>query len=374
MINFKNLKYYNLKNKNYMILKKISKRIYKKFLIILLILLYYAQYSLFIKYLTYEMKSLREINQNNKTDSPNKSLIELEKRELLQFLSRSISKNISKVKYIFLRQQSNFGNLLLIISRVIFYCQLLGCKKIIIENNKNTWFIKNKVIDKQHKLIILVDKLKNIKNIGIIFDKTNNFFYYSKYIFQKSKIGLLKSEILKNLPKVRTNKDELYIYIRSGDVFIKPHPNYVQPPFCYYKKILDDYLFKKIYLIAQNKNNPVINNLLKNFPYIIYKEQQLEVDISKLVHAYNLAGGGSSTFFDSILELNINIQILFLFNLKEKPLNISKKKNLIKFLYSRIKILTMFSTNEYNKIMFPWNNTNHQRSFMNSYNCSNFYL
>ena len=357
-----------------MVLKKISKRNYKKFLIILLTLLYHAQFSLFTKYLTYEMKPLREININNKTDSPNKSLIELEKKELLQFLSRSISKNISKVRYICLGQKSYFGNLLIIISKVIFYCQLLGCKKIIIENNKKTWFIKNKIIDKQHKLIILADKLNKEKNICTIFDKTSNFFYYSKYIFQKSKIGLLKSEILKNLPKVQTNKDELYIYIRSGDIFIKPHPPYVQPPFCYYKKILDNYEFKKIYLIAQNKNNPVINKLLKDFPYIIYNKQQLEVDISKLVHAYNLAGGGISTFFSSILELNINLQILFIFSLKEKPLNISEKKNLIKFLYSRIKILTMFSTNDYNKIMFPWNNTKYQRSFMNSYNCSNFFL
>lgn len=202
---------------------KICKRIYKKFLIIWLILLYHAIYSIFIKYLTYEMKSLKEKNKNNMTDTPNKTLIELEKKELLKFLSRSISKNISKVKYIFLRQQFNFGNLLLTISRVIFYCQLIGCKKIIIENNKNAWFIKNKIIDKKHKLIILADKLKNIKNFGIIFDKTNNFFYYSKFISQKSKIGLLKNEILKNLPKVTTNKDELYIYIRSGDIFINPH-------------------------------------------------------------------------------------------------------------------------------------------------------
>ena len=39
-------------------------------------------------------------------------------------------------------------------------------------------------------------------------------------------------------------------------------------------------------------------------------EQQIQIDISKLVHAYNLAGGGCSTFFASILELNINLQIL----------------------------------------------------------------
>ena len=199
---------------------KNSKRIYKKFLISLLILLYHTQNSFFIKYLTYEMKPLKEKNKNNMTNSPNKTLIELEKKELLKFLSRSISKNISRVKYIFLRQQYSFGNLLITISRVIFYCQLLGCKKIFIENNKKTWFIKNKIIDKQHKLIILAEKLKNVKNIGTIFDNTDNFFYYSKYIFWKSKIGLLKSEILKNLPKVTTNKDELYIYILEVVIFL----------------------------------------------------------------------------------------------------------------------------------------------------------
>lgn len=166
---------------------KNSKRIYKKFLISLLILLYHTQNSFFIKYLTYEMKPLKEKNKNNMTNSPNKTLIELEKR-IIKISFQKYFKNISRVKYIFLRQQYSFGNLLITISRVIFYCQLLGCKKIFIENNKKTWFIKNKIIDKQHKLIILAEKLKNVKNIGTIFDNTDNFFYYSKYIFWKSKL------------------------------------------------------------------------------------------------------------------------------------------------------------------------------------------
>ena len=64
---------------------------------------------------------------------------------------------------------------------------------------------------------------------------------------------------MKNLKKISINHNDLYIYIRSGDIFIKPHHKYKQPPLCFYKKVLDNYTFKNIYLIAENKSNPVIN-------------------------------------------------------------------------------------------------------------------
>ena len=313
---------------------------------------------------------------NNKNNNlPNKTLIELEKRDLLKFISKSISKNISKVKQIFLGQKFRFGNQIKIISRVIFFCEILGCKNIILDKNSKNWFIKKKIVDKIHKLKIYVDSINNIKYKDTIFDRTTNFYYYSNYIFPKLKIDLIKNEILNNLPKINTDSHDLYIYIRSGDIFIRPHPKYTQPPLCFYEKILNEFEFKSIYLISQNTNNPVINSLLNNFPYIIYQEQALELDISKLVKAYNLVGGCISTFFSAILELNINLQILFFFQLNEQPLNQSKKIN-IKYFYQRnlIKKFIMYAKKDYLRIMKPWKNTLYQRNYMKKYNCSNFFL
>ena len=81
------------------------------------------------------------------------------------------------------------------------------------------------------------------------------FFYYKSIISPKNRINLLKNEIFRNLPNIKTEKGELYIYIRSGDIFSSnnPHPRYLQPPSCYYKKILDNMIFRRIYLISQDK-------------------------------------------------------------------------------------------------------------------------
>ena len=167
----------------------------KKLIIILLIILSQIQNILFNKFVIYKMNHLKVPNNKN-NNLPNKTLIELEKRDLLKFISKSISKNISKVKQIFLGQKFRFGNQIKIISRVIFFCKILGCKNIILDKNSKNWFIKKKIVDKIHKLKIYVDSINNIKYKDTIFDRTTNFYFYSNYIFPKLKIDLIKNEIL----------------------------------------------------------------------------------------------------------------------------------------------------------------------------------
>ena len=166
-------------------------------------------------------------------------------------------------------------------------------------------------------MIIKAKNINDINKYNIIIDKTFNFFLYYKYINPIFPINLLRNEIIKNIPKILTNKNDLCIYIRSGDIFKNPHRLYKQPPLCFYKKVLDNYIFKKIYLISENKNNPVINELLKSFPNIIYNFNSLKIDISYLVNSYNIAGGGFSTFFSRMKELNNNLHFFGVSNLKD---------------------------------------------------------
>ena len=51
-------------------------------------------------------------------------------------------------------------------------------------------------------------------------------------------------------------------------------------------------------------NNPVINQILNYFPNIIYNKNKIQMDISLLVHAYNIVGANSS-FLRNILRINI---------------------------------------------------------------------
>ena len=154
----------------------------------------------------------------------------------MDYLSKCISKNITKVKNIFLGQDIHFGNKLILIENVILFCRILGCKTIILDKTKN-WFIQKTIIIKKYKLIIKIDEEKNVRHyFDIIIDNTLNFFYlfYEKsFINAEITLNLIKSEILRNLPTVEINKEDIYIYIRSGDVFENNNysKNYVQPPF-----------------------------------------------------------------------------------------------------------------------------------------------
>ena len=166
-----------------------------------------------------------------------------ERLNLLRFISKIVGKNITSVKTIFISRGSNFGNEFLLLNKVIFYCEILRCKKIIL-NREYYWYIKAKIINKKDKMIIEKGIESDFKSKEIIIDKTLNFYYYSNYIKPELKINLLKKEIFKNLPKIKIESKDLIIYIRSDDIFDgHVHLDYSQPPLCFYKTIIKNYIY-----------------------------------------------------------------------------------------------------------------------------------
>lgn len=248
----------------------------------------------------------------------NNSIILKEKEELFKYISKSFNKNITSLKSIFLDFKCNFGNQLILLNKVIFFCEILGCERIIL-NKKYYWFIKNNIVYKKFNMIIEVGDEKDYINKNILIDRTNNFFWYSNYIKPKFKTEIIKHEILRNLPKMLTDSNNLFIYIRSGDIFgyaYNDFKNYYQPPLCFYQIILQNFKFRNISIIAENKNNPVIDKLLVQFPYIFYKINSLKIDISYLVYSYNLVGA-YSTFINNIIRLNDNLQLFWYYEFLE---------------------------------------------------------
>ena len=159
-----------------------------------------------------------------------------------------------------------------------------------------------------------VDKKVYQNNTNVLFDNTNNYFVYYGRVRPQYRVDVIKNEILMNLPKVITNVNDLRIYIRSGDIFRIPVIiSYYQPPLCFYKNIIDNFKFENIYIISENKNNPVIDQILSQFPNIIYKINSLKYDMSILINAYNIVGG-FSTFLKTLILLNDNLLKFWYFN------------------------------------------------------------
>ena len=296
-----------------------------------------------------------------------KNLILIEKEELLKFFSEGTLTKVYKIKTIFLNSHFRFGNQFMLFNKVIFYCEILGCKRIIIKR-KFFWYIKNIIYNYKNNMIIKPSS-KFIKYPFIIFDSTFIFFKYINIFKPEFKVNLLKKEIIKNLPKLKLNinKNDLMIYIRSGDIFNKSCSFYSQPPFCFYQKILLNFNFKTKYIISEDKRNPVINLLLNKFPGIVFNKNNLKLDMVYLLNAYNIVIT-KSTFIICIIQFNHNLEKLYEFDLNFED-QFDKEIRSFNYYNNNFNIYRMNSSRKYKIKMKNWKNNKYQINLMKKEKC-----
>ena len=275
-----------------------------------------------------------EINVNkffrlvDKPLNPAHPLIIKEKRKLLYFLSNNSNHKINDVNIFFYGSNNRFGNQIIIISKIIFFCELLGCKRIILDKNVN-WFIRNKIYYSQYNMTIEAGYKFNFETKKTLIDLSINWLYYFSYIKPEIRSEVIKKETLNNIPNIVTNPKDLYIHIRSGDIFEeKNHYGnafYSQPPLCFYKRIISSFKFRKIYIISENRNNPVINRLIQDIPSINYHQNRINFDIAYLANAYNIVAS-FSTFLFSIIRLNDKLKYVWEYNISSTKAKIIHHK------------------------------------------------
>ena len=150
--------------------------------------------------------------------------------------------------------------------------------------------------------------------------------------------------------------DTLIIHIRSGDIFTgTPAPLYINPPLSYYVDIINNNSFNNIYIISEDKQNPIIDRLLNKYHNIIFKVSPLEEDIKIILSAKNIVYS-VGTFIPSLISLSDNIRIVY------KP---SYEK--YKILCNENVIIHTVDLDEYWDRLYPWLNTKEQVLSMLNY-------
>ena len=342
-----------------------------------------------------KFKTLKE-----KPKNMNDPLIKEEKNSILKKYSDNIGTVLNNGLSIYLDMKFNFGNQLLVLNKLIFYCEIIGCKKIIIQKNNNI-YIKNTIYDKKYNITIELSERDNdfyLDNLDdnafdegkIKVDKEyyndyqcltflDPYFYYNTYTFRiENKFYIFKKEILRNLPKIKTNKNDLYIHIRGSDIFQNknPHyaPDYAQPPLCFYQKILNNYKYRKIFIISADKENPVIDALLKAYKNIIYKSNSsLEKDIASLAYAYNIVGSISS-FLISTIKLNDNLKYFWEYDRYPTSLGNQHLHHSLYDFERSYTILKMLPSKIYNKEMIIWEGSDEQLRIMMNDTCTHNFI
>ena len=314
------------------------------------------------------------LNYTDRPKSRNDPLIQKEKKEILTKYFENESKFPSEIN-IFFDMNFHFGNQLLAINRLIFYCEIIGCKKIILENN-NKMFIKNTIYDKEYNITIEVNNnFMDNKNTFYEITSLDYYFFYTMYNLRlENRYDVFKDEILNNLPKIDISKNDLYIHIRGDDIFKNYNadhaPDYAQPPLCFYQKIINEFKFDKIFIISIDKLNPVIDILTQTYKNVIHNQNSLEVDIAFLANSYNIVGSISS-FLISIIKLNNNLEKYWEYNKYPVQLGVL---HLHHSLYNYKRAYTIFRmepSEKYINDMIIWENSDIQRSIMINDTCPN---
>jgi hypothetical protein len=359
-------------------LKKFKKNLLKFKLIIFIIIIFNIKYFVLTK-----IKNNIKIDELNyylnnfdllvkKPSNITDNILLEEKKSIINLLSNN--RNLTVLNTIFLNKECNFGNCIVFLNKLIFYCEIIKCKNIIL-NKDFYWFIKNNITISDYNITISVDDYKNYNNsIALIYDSWDLFFSFFK-IKPEIRIHYLRNEIILNLPKIVTHEKDLFIHIRSGDIFFSIiHSPYAQPPLCFYNDILTNFKFRSIYLISQDSRSPLIKKLLKLFPIISYSQKTIKEDISLLINAYNIVNSVSS-FVNSIIQLNYNLQYLWEYNIyhmHEKIYAYNHEFN--KYPHNNYTIFRMEPSFCYINKMYHWKNRKSQIALMLKEKCINEFV
>ena len=307
------------------------------------------------------------------TNNITKHKMKIELLNELQKKPKKLKVNSSfEDKIVYVDKSFNFGNSLVLLNNLIYYCEILNLKNIYLNSNYK-WPISQNISYGKMNISLISTKSINLKKDSIIiFDR--KLIYFQKVFKPEIRINILKTEIKRYLPEIKVNENDLYIHIRGGDIFgykAKGNINYAQPPLCLYLKVITNFKFKNIFILSMDSSNPIIKLLIREYPQIILTHNSLEIDISILINAFNLIGSMSS-FLTSIIILNENLRNFFEYDnysLSQKYLHLHHDIYKYKINYSIYKIK---ASTKYLKEMFPWKNSKEQRKLMINEKCNDF--
>ena len=293
------------------------------------------------------------------------------RKKFYELISHKKRKIINKIDKIYLERNNPFGNNVPCINNAIFYCEVLGCNQIILRNggNKRRWLITQPVYIEKLNITIMQGS-----NIDCHSDNVLCFYKYWDLLYPfiltpQIRIQYIKDEVLRNLPNVNINPDDLYIHIRGGVIFTYlPVKTYAQPPLCFYEKIINTTKYKNIYILAVDKKNPVLRPLIKKYQNIIYEKHNFEYDISLLVHAFNIVLSISS-FSISAIKFNDNLKNVYEYDIYHLSEMFAHLHHYVYKLEKKFEVHSMRPSERYKSKMFSWSRSSKKIGLMFEDNC-----
>ena len=334
------------------------KRITIYIIIIIIVLIYEIIYKKIKKNKNFKLQNEEKRTKNNISLVVSKIDLTDEFFDIKSVKEQIKNKNLTYIETIS-GGHGKIGNALIMLNNLINICEKIRCKNIIAPGGLQS-IIKKPIFYKEYNITIYPNNYAKKINVDILLTKREAFFFGYQKKPHHQRLKIIRDEVLNNIPKYITNINDLYIHIRSGDIFInRINHMYSQPPLCFYQKIINDNNYKDIYILSNGHENPVVDELIKLYPYIKYNQGSLLSDISLLINTYNFVMP-ISTFAYTLINLNNNLMKLYYYDLLPIP-----TKNVNYTIYK------MNPSDKYKKIMErKWKKTKEQLELMINENCT----
>jgi len=134
----------------------------------------------------------------------------------------------------------------------------------------------------------------------------------------------LRENIKLPIPTKKGDGRDLYIHMRSGDMFHKPGWKwsnfYIPPPLRFYYNAIRARAWRNIYIICEDRKNLCLSALIDKYPHVKWRQQSLSEDIKLILSARNIVYGGG-TFIPSLLEFNKDVKLIYRVDYALTPIN-----------------------------------------------------
>ena len=210
---------------------------------------------------------------------------------------KDITSKDYKFSSIQIKWYGRLGNNIIQVSNAVYLAELMNVSTIYVD--PGFCRINNNVEIKEKNITII--PTKNIPNDAHPMESSIFQFDIDDHN-PEDRVLTFASEVLKGIPHINTSDDELYIHIRSGDIFNhNPSCYYGQPPLCFYEAIINKWGFKRIFILTDSMSNPVIRHLMDRYDADVVIID-LEATIGYILSARNLVVS-FGTFIPSLLRL-----------------------------------------------------------------------
>jgi len=213
-----------------------------------------------------------------------------------------------------------------------------------------------KITDTSYNTIRYKHNFYFLNNLLKTYPLLQQDIFYKNYKLSLEKLR----EVIKFPSPLRIYDDnDLHIHIRAGDIFQNwPEKELglwgVPPPLEYYRQCIQSRKWKNIFIICEDKRNPCLEYLLKEFPNTIWKKQYVRKDIQLILGAKNLVFG-QGTFIPSLLLFHDNIKRVYKINCKN-PEGINKDYLKTYLRHKNIQSYTYYCDDYFQKMGYFTNN------------------